>query len=208
MSIVDYLSDLALWPLRGASAAVVLGLMYDPESQRAQRFVDVLYRAQRRAWLALELALAGTSWWQQVRTAQDETATDDLDQAIAIFFHAFPLPELVNKTHFRRLCLQELQQARRRGWLAAPPPEPRRLRQRVEALLHHPEQASEWQTIEGLAGELQRRGCGSVAWLLRQGTGTLLALFLRSFFRVAGRVRPRPPDWRPCARPSAARAGA
>jgi tetratricopeptide (TPR) repeat protein len=185
MSVIEYLSDLALSPLRGASAAAALDLLRDPASARTERLLDLLGRAQECAWQALGLALAGTAWWQQVRDSLDERDKHDLDELVLIFLQATPLPELAGRTHFRGVCLGELRQARRSSWLTSGAPDPSPLRQRLAARLQRPEEGSDWQTLEGLAEELERRGCGGLAWLLRHGTGTLLALFVCYFFRRA-----------------------
>jgi tetratricopeptide (TPR) repeat protein len=191
MRIVVYLSDLALRQLPGESAGAVLGFLRDRFSDRGRRLLEALRTSQARAWRALEIALAGPSWWDSLRAVLVRREEQELGREIRSFLDAAPLPELAGKTHFRRQCLKELQESRRRGLLdgtlsAA------ELEAKASARLRHADaqavQLAEWQALEGLAGELEGQGCKGLAWLLRQrptGGPPLLALAVRYFFRRA-----------------------
>ncbi len=190
MRIVEHLSDLALRPLLGESAGAILGLLRDRFSDQGRRLLDALRAAQSRAWRALEIALAGPSWLDSLRSALGRREDQALAREVRAFLDAAPLPELAGKTRFREMCRRELQEVRRRrlleGGLSSDELESKaraRLRADPQALVQ-----AEWQALEGLAGELEGQGCKSLAWLLRQRPGggpPLLVLAVRYFFRRA-----------------------
>jgi hypothetical protein len=189
MHIADLLGDLALRALRGDGAGEVFAALRDQGSARGQCLLQVLYLAQQRAWQTLEIALAGLAWWEQVRPRLQEPDEHAMAMQVAFFLNATPLPELAHKTYFRSQCLRELQQLRRQGMLAAAP-DPRELEHRLVGWLRDPGHRTEEEVLEGLAREFERLGGGALAWLLRQRTGTLLALCIRFFFRRAAEEDP------------------
>jgi serine/threonine protein kinase len=130
MAIADALSSLAMGPLvEGACEAVggrlgtglvsgVTALVLDRFRDHSQRLARALAQAHARAWKALEISLAGDTFWErcQVRLARAE------DQAFRAQVRAFldatagdQLP--AEKADFRRRCLEELRQARKSGLL-------------------------------------------------------------------------------------------
>jgi hypothetical protein len=52
MPIIEYLGDLALRPLLGESAGVVLGFLRDRFSDQGRLLLEALRTAQTRAWCA------------------------------------------------------------------------------------------------------------------------------------------------------------
>jgi serine/threonine protein kinase len=131
MSVVGALSEIALGPLiEGACqalggrltegvAAGVASLLADRFLDPSRRLATALERAQARAWKALELALAGDTFWErcQVRLARAE------DRAFRE--HARAFLDVVGQpadADFRRRCLDELRRARQAGLLSAPVP--------------------------------------------------------------------------------------
>src|SRR5437763_10810922 len=81
MAVVQHLSALALRQLlegackaagfeAGAAAVeVVVGALARRFTDHSQKLTRALLRANERAWRALELALAGDSWWGRVKVA-------------------------------------------------------------------------------------------------------------------------------------------
>jgi tetratricopeptide (TPR) repeat protein len=191
MRIVEHLSDLALRQLLGESAGAVLGLFRDRFSDQGRLLLEALRTAQVRAWGALEIALAGTSWWETLRPALVSREEEVLDREVRSFLDAAPLPELAGKSFFRKECLRELQEARRGGLLdgtlSAAELEGK-ASSRVRYANPQAVMLAEWQALEGLAAELEGKGCKSLAWLLRQRPSSgppLLVLAVRYFFRRA-----------------------
>ncbi len=191
MDIVEHLSDLALRPLLAESAGALLGLLSDRFSNHGRLLRATLRAALSRAWLALEIALAGPPWWESLRTAEASREEQELARQVRTFLDAAPLPELAGKSHFRRECLRELQDARRRGLLdgtLSVEELERKAGARVRQANAQATLLAEWQALDGLAGALEAEGCKSLAWLLRQRPTSgppLLVLAVRCFFRRA-----------------------
>src|SRR5688572_13045302 len=72
---------------------------------------DALVHSNKQAWKALEIALAGDSFWDRCKLAF--TSADDraLREQIRPFLDACPLAELSGKAQFRQDCLKELRAA-------------------------------------------------------------------------------------------------
>src|SRR4051794_18789790 len=103
MGIVHNLSLLALRPVVGAAQAslppgdsVVAGWLSEHFALTGPRLAAALQAAGARAWLALELALAGEAHWQRWQEAPTLTVNPALrDQLRAYLDHASlgPVPE-------------------------------------------------------------------------------------------------------------------
>jgi serine/threonine protein kinase len=176
MRLIEHLADLALRQLRGGGTTL-LHLVRDRSPDHGKRLLAALHLASRRAWVALELALAGQ-------------ALAGIAGGVGTFMEAFPLAELKNRTHFRQQCLRELREARRRDVLTGD-----RLTEdeaqhkagelgresRPQAILQ-----VEWRVQDGIAATLEQQGFTSLPWLLRQrpdGRPPLLLTAMRFFFR-------------------------
>jgi serine/threonine protein kinase len=207
MGIVQHLSTLAAGPVvKGACDAAGLALTDTPADKlgealsglfkdHSQRLGEALRKANERAWQALEVALAGDSWWQRVKGALGRKEDQALAGQIRAFLDATPLPELQGKSNYRDTCLTELRGARKAGLLGSkkePAPAesaastPGDLFTRFidpRALLE-----SESQLLDHIALELRQARFGNLADLLtlqaRQGQ-SLLAIAARYFFRRA-----------------------
>ena len=205
MSILLNLSTLAAGPvLKVVCEAAGLALTDTPADKLAgalaarfkdhsHRLGEALRRANERAWQALEVALAGDSWWQRVKGALGRKEDHALAGQIRAFLDATSLPDLQGKTNYREACLKELRAARKAGLLgekkdpataATAATNPAHLFTRFidpRALF-----ASESQLLDRIALELQQAKYGNLAHLLtlqaRQGQ-SLLAIAARYFFR-------------------------
>ena len=189
-SIVARLSSLALRPLLGDSADnLVRGVVsrLADSSNAVARSLDV---AQARAWKALEIALAGESWWQRCKAAVarsgDERAFRDQIQA---FLRTVP-PTEIGGDDFRARCLSQLRQARRAGVLPGDPLPPASVPQEAAAFTRYtdPQELwrAEWATVQGIADELHAAGFDHLARFvsLRPVQGLpLLIIAVRHFFR-------------------------
>src|SRR5262249_28903422 len=137
--------------------------------------VRALRRANERAWQALEVALAGESLWNRLDRPEERA----FRQQVRVFLDAMPLPLLTGKGEFRRLCLRDLRDARGQGLLLGDVP-PEELEQTVSSLAPYTDPRAlleaEQAALDGLAGEVERAGFASLAWLLRQPTPSPLPL--------------------------------
>src|SRR5262249_54492586 len=139
----------------------------DHAGDAGQRLLVVVRRANERAWKCLEVALAGESLWNRLDRAEDRAFREQ----VRSFLNAVPLPELMAKGEFRRACLRELQDSRRRGLLLGPIVAGE-LNDAAGAFARFVEPSAileaEREALAGLARELERGGSPSLAWLLRQ----------------------------------------
>jgi serine/threonine protein kinase len=190
MGILQHLSDLALRQVVGEGAIAVVGLLRNQFADSSRRLLNALLTANKRAWQAMELALAGPSWWNKVKAAFARQEDQAFAREVQTFLDATPLPEFDGKTKFRLECLRELQQARKKGALTGGTLSPEELSQRAgrwaryadpQALLQ-----AEWQGVQDVSKELETMGCRSLGWLLQQRPHSgmpLLVVAVRYFFR-------------------------
>jgi hypothetical protein len=164
----------------------------------AQRFLDhsrslgeALGRACDRSWKALELALAGESWWDRVKQTLSGGDERAFRQQVQAFLDSTPLAGLAGHgSEFRQLALRELREARKKGILATGDLDPQALAREAGrfAGFTDPQQAvqAEWQALENLATDLKQTGYPNVAHLISlrpEGGPPLLVVAARYFFR-------------------------
>src|SRR5438046_1831970 len=135
----------------------------------SHRLAEALRKSVERGWSAVEVALAGDSWWQRVKGVLGQREDQVLAQQIRAFVEASELPELAGKTNFREACLTELKAARKSGLLTrAPDGDPLGRYVDPASLL-----AAETQVLENVAALLKEAGHANLAALLslqaRQG---------------------------------------
>src|SRR5262245_18023839 len=63
----------------------------------SQRLGEALQHSVERSWHALELALAGDSWWQRVKGVLGNREDQVFAQQVRVFLEASPMPELAGK---------------------------------------------------------------------------------------------------------------
>ncbi len=186
MSILQLLSSFALRQVVGdVDGGGFSQLLGDRFTDGSQRLLSAIRRANEKAWKALEIALAGESLWQRLDRPEDRA----FRQQIRIFLDCIPLPELTGRDEFRRGCLRELYDARRRGLLLGPIVAGE-LSDSAGAFAHFVDspalRQAERDALFGLAAELERAGHTSLAWLLRQPAQpgqSLIVVAVRYFFR-------------------------
>jgi hypothetical protein len=84
-------------------------------TDQSQRLRTALESATERAWKALEVALAGESFWNWLDRAEDRS----LREQIRAFLDSLPAEQLPNEQDdFRRQCLLDLRAARKAGRLS------------------------------------------------------------------------------------------
>ncbi len=200
MSIFQSLSVVALRQLvSGACNAVGLRGSGDEVAyfltarftDHSQKLTTALQSANERAWKALEIALAGDSFWDKCKVAFTSSEDQAFRQQVRTFLDASPFVKLqTTNAKFCQQCLGELRQARKRRLLQEGQLAPTELAQRVgtfagfsdpDALLD-----AEWQVIDQMAEALRRAECVNLARLLslRPKKGmSMVAVGARYFFR-------------------------
>ncbi len=202
MAVVQHLSALALRQLlEGACKAAgfeagagaieaVVGTLARRFTDHSQRLTRALLRANERAWRALELALAGDSWWDRVKVALARREDQAFREEVTAFLSATPLAGLPSHgPEFRQLALRDLRAARQRGLLAGALDATALARQAGQfARFADPRGLldAEWQSVGLMADALREAGHSSLAHFLtlRPPQGLpMLVVAVRYFFR-------------------------
>lgn len=206
MNLILNLSTLALRQLvdsacatvgikEGGEAAVkVAGVLYERFHDQSQRLTAALQNANARAWRALEISLAGDSWWERCKAAVARAEDKAFAQQVRTFLDTAKWPELANRTKFREQCLAELRAARKAGCLSGEIRE-RELAEKVADFARFSDPLrlldAEWQMVDGMALALKPK-YANLAWLLthRPKDGgsdriSILVAGVRYFFRRA-----------------------
>lgn len=142
-----------------------LNLQQHDETQTA------LATATRHAWLSLEVALAGTSIWEQIMDALPHSEGDIFRQQMDTLLDLFTLAGLeTDNVDARRRCREELRSARRANLLA-----PVRLDDSTwanevrlcnDAASRAEPHEAEWHALWQVAGDLQQAGYPHLAGLV------------------------------------------
>src|SRR5687767_11505167 len=116
MSLVRALSVLVVKQVLTDRAESLFGFLGDRFSDNARRLEKALHNSSARAWQALELALAGSSWWQAVTSTFTSHEEQGLVQHIRAYLTSLP-PDVLpaREEAFRNRCLNDLRSARRVG---------------------------------------------------------------------------------------------
>src|SRR2546423_14891456 len=131
MAVLQQLSTLALKHVvdgackafgfvAGASLGeAVAGFLGQRFADHSQRLTDALNRANDNAWKALEIALAGESWWDKVKVTLSRGEEQGFRKQVQAFLDATPLAGLPSHgPEFRALAVRELREARKKGLLS------------------------------------------------------------------------------------------
>jgi tRNA A-37 threonylcarbamoyl transferase component Bud32 len=191
MAIVQSIATLLLKPLFGDIAEQVVAILTDHWTDYGERLVKALRTANERAWRSLEVALAGDSWWQQVKGLLTRKEDQAFSLQVRAFLDGLPLTDLVGKTSFREQCLSELRQARRNQDLTKGELTAAVLRAEARPLGKAQPQAvldAQLQALHGIAADLRQSGHKNLAWLVEQRPPSgppLLTLAVQFFFQRA-----------------------
>lgn len=105
----------------GESARRLLAALQNHLSDQSRKLPLALQRACRNAWKALELALAGDSLGERLRSLLASGDRRAFAEQVRLFLKSCPPPEgEANESTFRQSCLRELGLADRRGLLDGP----------------------------------------------------------------------------------------
>jgi serine/threonine protein kinase len=203
MSIMLHLSTLALkgaaqtagdvvgLGVAGLAAEQVAGFLLNRFVDQSQRLNRALARASDRAWRAVEVALAGNSWWDRCKVALSGADERGFREQIQAFLKANPLDGVDGHgVNFRSKCLAQLQAARKASLLEPAPPPPDRLARRVGSLARFGDPTSrvkaEYKVVVMIADELRKHGYDALATFLelRPASGPpVLASAVHYFFQ-------------------------
>jgi serine/threonine protein kinase len=202
MGTLQHLSTLALtqfinWAASADAAkmgyegtAHVIGVLVRHFTDHSEKVNRALDRSGDRAWRALEMALAGESWWGRCTAFLVPAEARAFQKQVETFLDRTQLSELVTNTQVRQRCWHELQAARKAGLLTGGMLDPNRLAQEVAAFHRFSDPLgrldAEWRLLQGLAEELRLAGHSNLAWFveLRPAQGpSLLVTGMRYFFR-------------------------
>src|SRR5207253_364406 len=127
MAVLQQLSTLALKHVvdgackafgfvAGASLGeAVAGFLGQRFADHSQRLTDALSKANDNAWKALEIALAGESWWDKVKVTLSRGDEQGFRKQVQAFLDATPLAGLLSHgSEFRALAVRELREARKK----------------------------------------------------------------------------------------------
>jgi serine/threonine protein kinase len=175
----------------GQGAAGLVVVLANRFLDQSRRLEVALREASDRAWRALELALAGPSWWQTCQLALSSADQRGFRQQVQAFLDAAPLGDVPGHgPAFRTEALRQLRAARKAGLLTSGSLDPRQLAEQTAPFARFDSPAAlldaEWRTLDGVAGELREAGYPALADFvsLRTGDGpSLLAVAVGYFFR-------------------------
>jgi hypothetical protein len=200
MSIVQNLSVLALRSVfesglksvgldRGADAAVAF--LTQRFTDHSQRLTTALQNANASAWRALEIALAGDSWWDRLKVSLARREDQAFREQVTAFLQTTPLGNLPSHgPEFRQQALRNLRAASKAGLLSAGSLDAPALAQRAgqfarfgdaNALLD-----AEWAAVESIIDIVRQAGHSALAHFLAlrpQGDLPMLVVAVRYFFR-------------------------
>jgi hypothetical protein len=202
MSAVQSLSTLAVrslfegfcnsigFPLGPAAADAASRFLTGRFVDHSQKLHEILGRATDRAWRALELALAGDSWWDRVKTLLHSREEQAFREQVGAFLRVTPLDNLpFHPPAFRANALRDLRAARKAGLLAGSL-DTATLAQQGAAFARYADPVAvleaEWQTLGTLIEQLRGAGHRDLADFLALrpvAEMPLLVVAVRYFFR-------------------------
>lgn len=175
----------------GATVDVAVGLIEQRIRDNSGRLMHALERSTRHTWRAVELALAGTSWWDRCRLTLASGDDRAIRAQVQSFLQANPLDGLAGHgPDFRGQCLAQLQAARKAGLLEKGKIHGGELARQVGDLSRFGDQTglvdAERQALQSVAASLRQAGYAALADFLdlRPAAGPpLLLSALRYFFQ-------------------------
>jgi hypothetical protein len=155
------------------------------------RLGEALQRATGNAWRALELALAGDSWWDKVKVTLARKEDQAFREQVGAFLRTTPLAGLPSHPpEFRQQALRDLRAAQKAGALTGGAIDPQALAQAAGPFARYAEPQAlldaEWQALEQVTASLREAGYSALAYFLSlrpHGQTPLLAVAVRYFFR-------------------------
>jgi len=154
-------------------------------NDQSRAVLDALERSNRKAWKALEVALAGEGLWSRL----DKAEVKALRAQIRAFLDHVPLPELDAKADFRKRCLREIREAMNKGVLLGSLVAGDLAEKTGRFAAHTDPDAllkAEKAALTRLGKDVQDAGFKTLGWLLAQpahGDQSVVVVAARYFFR-------------------------
>jgi uracil-DNA glycosylase family 4 len=202
MRITQNLSALTLKQLVGGACQVlgcqagvdaaggVVSLLAQRFTDHSQALVRALHRSNEHAWKALEIALAGDSFWDRCKLAFSSADDKAFREQLRPFLDACPLAELSGKTQFRQSCLSELRAAAKANLLTGAALDPKALARDAGAFARYDNPQAlldaEGEALAQMADDLRGAGYPNLAAFVAlkpQGGPPILVVAARYFFR-------------------------
>lgn len=202
MAIVQQLSVVAVRTLfegfcrsigfeAGASASeAAVRFLGSRFTDHSARLTEALRRATAHAWRALELSLAGDSWWERVKVTLARKEDQAFREQVGAFLRTTPLAGLPSHPpEFRQQALRELRAAQKTGLLTQGAIDPLALAQAASPFARFSDPQAlldaEWQALEQVIAALREARHNALAHFLalRPADEPMLAVAVRYFFR-------------------------
>ncbi|MBN9517721.1 hypothetical protein J0H58_04240, partial [bacterium] len=114
MRVLFQVSALALRQVLGPGSDSALLAVGNRFQDRSVRLLETLKAANAQAWRAIEIALAGSSWWDRCKLAVSSGEQSAFRSQVTAFLQATPCENLPDAgPDFRKRCLAELKAARK-----------------------------------------------------------------------------------------------
>jgi serine/threonine protein kinase len=162
----------------------VVKFLSDRFFDQSMRLSEALKSANDRAWRALELALAGESFWSWLDSKEDKA----FRQQLRAFFDAHPLLDSRGRDDMKKICLADLRAARKAGLLGGELNDPQALAREAGEFARFSDPLRllevEWAMIARLGDAIHKSGYPALAELVgrRSQDTPLLVLAARYFF--------------------------
>lgn len=192
MRVLFQVSALALRQVLGPGSDSALLAVGNRFQDRSARLLETLKKANAQAWKAIELALAGSSWWDKCKLAVSSGEQAAFRNQVTAFLEATPCEELPDAgPEFRKRCLTELKAARKARLLPGEQfGDPAALDQEAKSLARFDDPKSvldaELDAVRRTSDELQKGGYPDLGRFVglkpRQGQ-PLLVVAVQYFFR-------------------------
>jgi hypothetical protein len=203
MAVVQHLSVLAVRSLfegfcrsigfeAGAAAAdAAVKFLGNRFTDHSARLGEALTRATGNSWRALELSLAGDSWWDRIKVTLARREDQAFREQVGAFLRTTPLANLPgHPPEFRQQALRDLRAALKAGLLTAGGIDPQALAQRAGSFARFAEPHAlldaEWQALDAVIVGVRDSGYTALAHFLAlrpHGEVPMLVVAVRYFFR-------------------------
>ena len=177
--------------LGGGSDAVV-GFLTERFTDHSQTLTKALQTANERAWKALEVALAGESFWERCKVRLASADDQAFGKQVRTFLDNSYLRQWgITQSAKCQQCLTELRRLRKDGGLTTGRLAPDELARQAGDFARfsdpHSVLEAEWRVIDRAAAEIQKADCRVLTKLLVArppgGGASILAIGVRYFFR-------------------------
>lgn len=175
----------------GTGVEMTVDVLKQRFSDNSTRLTKALERASGQAWRAVEISLAGHSWWDRCKLSLASGDERAIRQQVQAYLDANPLDNVDGHgPNFRGQCLAQLQTARKAGLLDKGRIDPDDLARRVGDLSRFGDQPSrvtaEFRVLDEVSARLRQSSYDALATFLalRPAAGPpLLLAAMRYFFQ-------------------------